>query len=326
MLGSIRIDAPLALAPMAGITDLPFRRICKRFGAGLMITEMIASRAVDQGRTRTERMAEIGGEEHPVGIQIAGSDPDYMRLAARWAASQGADFVDINMGCPVKKICGQAAGSALLKNEAAVARILEAVVHAVALPVTLKIRTGWDETSKNAACVARIAEESGIRMLTVHGRTRAQMFNGHANREDIGLAKQAVSIPVLGNGDVVDAASARDMLRISGCDGVMAGRAVQGNPWVLAEIRAALLGEPKPAKPDANERRDVVREHMLALAAHYGEQVAAKLARKHVLWYSKGAAGAAEFRRYFQSLTDWSSQLEAVEAFFTVGREWLHAA
>jgi len=329
MLGRIRIDVPLALAPMAGITDLPFRRICKRFGAGLMITEMIASRAVDQGRERTERMAEVGGDEHPIGIQVAGSDPDYMREAARWAAARGADFIDINMGCPVKKICKQVAGSALLKDETAVARVLESVVKAVELPVTLKIRTGWDEASKNVARIATIAEESGIQMLTVHGRTRAQMFNGHASREDIGLAKNAVSIPVLGNGDVVDAASAREMLRISGCDGVMVGRAVQGNPWVLAEVRAALLGEPLPVKPDGIARWRIIEEHMLALAEHHGEQTASKLARKHVIWYSKGMDGSAEFRRQFQSLACWKAQLEAAEAFFCgcdTKQAWLRAA
>jgi len=329
VLGHLRIDVPLALAPMAGITDLPFRHICKRFGAGLLVTEMIASRAVDQGRVRTGRMAEIGRDEHPVGIQIAGSDSDYMREAARWAASRGADFIDINMGCPVKKICKQVAGSALLKDEAAVARVLESVVRAVELPVTLKIRTGWDHASKNVARIAALAEESGIQMLTVHGRTRAQMFTGHADWEDIGLAKQSVSIPVLGNGDVVDAASAKEMLRISGCDGVMIGRAVQGNPWVLAEVRAALLGAPAPAKPDNAARWSVIHEHMLALAEHHGEKTASKLARKHVIWYSKGMNGSAEFRRHFQSLTCWKAQLEAGENFFCGGNEaqaWLRAA
>jgi len=328
MLGRISIGVPLALAPMAGITDLPFRRICKRFGAGLMITEMIASRSVDQGRERTERMAEIGGDEHPIGIQIAGSDPDYMRGAARWAAARGADFIDINMGCPVRKICKQVAGSALLKDEAAVARILEAVVNAVTLPVTLKIRTGWDEASKNVVRIATIAEESGIQMLTVHGRTRAQMFNGHANREDIGSAKAAVSIPVLGNGDVLDAVSAREMLRISGCDGVMVGRAVQGNPWVLAEVRSVLLGELIPAKPDGAVRWRIIEEHMRALAEHYGERTASKLVRKHVIWYSKGMERSAEFRRHFQSLACWKAQLEAAEVFFREGirKAWLRAA
>lgn len=315
---------------MAGITDLPFRRICKRFGVGLLVTEMIASRAVDAGRVRTDRMAEIGADEHPVSIQIAGSDPDYMRQAARWAADQGADFIDINMGCPVKKICKQVAGSALLRDEPRVARVLDAVVGAVDLPVTLKIRTGWDEQSKNVARIARIAEDAGIAMLTVHGRTRAQMFNGHANWEDIGLAKQAVSIPVLGNGDVVDGASALEMVRVSGCDGVMVGRAVQGNPWVLAEVRAALAGEPAPAAPSPQERWSVVHEHMLALAEHHGMATASKLARKHVPWYSRGLRASAEFRGYFQTLQEFPAQIEAAEAFFTGGDDdshaWLRAA
>lgn len=315
-IGEHRIDMPLALAPMAGITDLPFRLICKRFGAGITVTEMIASRAIDQGRERTERMAEIGKDEHPVGIQIAGSDTGYIEEAARWAEQRGADFIDINMGCPVKKICKQVAGSALLKDEPRVARILAAAIAAVNVPVTLKIRTGWDEHSKNVTRIAQIAEDAGIAMLTVHGRTRSQMFNGHANWEDIGLAKQAVSIPVLGNGDVVDAASALEMLRIARCDGVMVGRAVQGNPWVLAEIRDALLGREYDAS-QARERWPVVQEHMLALHAHHGERTAGQLARKHVAWYSKGCNGSAEFRRDFQRLTEWQAQLDAAEAFFT---------
>jgi len=333
-IGAHHVRMPLALAPMAGITDLPFRRICKRFGAGITVTEMIASRAIDQGRERTERMAEIGADEHPVGIQIAGADPEFIRDAARWAEAHGADFVDINMGCPVKKICKQVAGSALLKDEPRVARILAAAIAAVQIPVTLKIRTGWDAHSKNVERIAKIAEESGIAMLTVHGRTRAQMFNGHANWEDIGLAKQAVSIPVLGNGDVVDAASALDMLRISGCDGVMVGRAVQGNPWILAEISATLRAESPPAAPDGKQRWAIVREHLEALHAHHGEHIAAKLARKHVAWYSKGYKDSAEFRKHFQCISEWAAQIEAAEAFFTCDRSadeqvkqvWLHAA
>jgi len=315
-IGKHRVDMPLALAPMAGITDMPFRVICKRFGAGITVTEMIASRALDQGRERTERMAEISPEEHPVGIQIAGSDTGYIEEAARWAEQHGAHFIDINMGCPVKKICKQVAGSALLKDEPRVARILAAAIAAVNVPVTLKIRTGWDEQSKNVARIAKIAEEAGVAMLTVHGRTRAQMFNGHAKWEDIGLAKQAVSIPVVGNGDVVDAASALEMLRISGCDGVMVGRAVQGNPWVLSEIRDALLGKEKDDSA-ANNRWPVVHEHLLALYAHHGERTAGQLARKHVAWYSKGCTGSAEFRSEFQRLSVWQEQIEAAEAFFT---------
>jgi tRNA-dihydrouridine synthase B len=328
-IGSLHIDVPLALAPMAGITDLPFRRICKRFGASLTVTEMIASRAVEKGKERTERMAEIGKDEHPVGIQIAGSDTGYIEDAARWAEQHGADFIDINMGCPVKKICKQVAGSALLKDELHVARILAAAISAVNVPVTLKIRTGWDDKSKNVTQIAQIAEQSGIAMLTVHGRTRAQMFSGHANWEDIGLAKQAVSIPVLGNGDVVDAASAVEMLRISGCDGVMVGRAVQGNPWVLAEIRDALMGKRTITDALSIQRWPVVCEHLLALHDHHGERTASQLARKHIAWYSKGCVGSAEFRRDFQKLVNWHAQFDAAEAFFTTHdtqSELLHAA
>ncbi|MDX8387133.1 MAG: tRNA dihydrouridine synthase DusB, partial [Ghiorsea sp.] len=241
-LGKFDINPPLALAPMAGITDLPFRRVCRRFGIGLTVTEMIASRAVEHKRERTERMAELDKNESPVSIQIAGSDSKYIIDAALWAVDHGADFIDINMGCPVKKIVKQVAGSAMLRDEALVARVIDSVVKAVDIPVTLKIRTGWDETSKNVANIARIAEDNGIQMLTVHGRTRAQMFNGHADWHDIGLAKDAVSIPVIGNGDIIDGDSALEMIRQSNCDGVMVGRAVQGNPWVLSEVNAALMG------------------------------------------------------------------------------------
>jgi len=320
-LGDHFIHPALALAPMAGITDLPFRRICKRFGAGLMVTEMIASRAIDAKRKRTELMAEIGEDEHPIGIQIAGSDINYMQDAACWAADHGADFVDINMGCPVKKICKQQAGSALLRNEPLVGKILKAVVGAVSVPVSLKIRTGWDDGHKNVERIARIAEESGIAMLTVHGRTRSQMFHGKADWSDIGCAKAAVSIPVVGNGDVVDTVSAREMLRVSHCDGIMVGRAVQGNPWVLAEVRAALEGSEPPSSPTACQRWQVVREHMHALADHYGTITASQLVRKHVIWYSRGLPGAAEFRHRFQSLPDWQSQLTQAGQFFTSSGE-----
>ncbi len=316
MLGGHRIEPPLALAPMAGITDLPFRQICKRFGVGLMVTEMIASRAVEQGRDRTQKMAIVDEGEHPVSIQIAGSDPKYMQEAARWAVAHGADFVDINMGCPVKKIVKQVAGSAMLKDEKLVATVLKAVVAAVEIPVTLKIRTGWDENHKNVQRIARIAEECGVQMLTVHGRTRAQMFHGHASWEDIGLAKSACNIPVIGNGDITDAPSAREMIRISNCDGVMVGRAVQGNPWVLAEVSAAISGKPIPAPPTPEERWAVVAEHLQRLADHHGIRTASKLARKHVVWYSKGMHGSAEFRHSFQQHHDWPAQLAAAEAYF----------
>jgi len=315
----VRIDPPLVLAPMAGITDLPFRHICRRYGVGLTVTEMIASRAVEQGRERTEKMAVIGAGESPVAVQIAGSDPGYLADAARWAADHGADMVDINMGCPVKKICKQQAGSALLKDERKVAQLLDAVVAAVSCPITLKIRTGWDNNSKNVARIAHIAESCGVRMLTVHGRTRAQMFHGHANWDDIGLAVDAVKIPVIGNGDITDGASARKMVRVSGCAGVMVGRAVQGNPWVLAQVDAALRNAPSPPVPDRAERWSVVHEHMRRLAEHHGDFHANQLARKHVVWYSKGMLHSAQFRARFQQLRDWQQQLACAQHYFLHG-------
>jgi tRNA-dihydrouridine synthase B len=333
-LGNYHIDVPLVLAPMAGITDLPFRRICKRFGVGLVVTEMITSRAVDMGRERTERMAEIDANEHPVAIQIAGSDSIFVSEAARWAVDHGADFVDINMGCPVKKICKQTAGSAMLRDEKLVARIIDAVVAAVNVPVTLKIRTGWDEKSKNVESIAKIAEESGIQLLTVHGRTRSQMFHGRACWEDIGRAKAVVSIPVIGNGDIIDAASAREMIRISNCDGVMVGRAVQGNPWVLGEVYAALTDQQKPMPPTPSERWVIVNEHMQHLLDFHGTRTASKLARKHVIWYSKGLHGSADFRRHFQTISDWQQMMAYAENYFLAsnrksadkGKELLRAA
>jgi len=261
-------------------------------------------------------MAELDDDESPVSIQIAGSDSKFVVDAAHWAVSRGADFVDINMGCPVKKICKQVAGSAMLKDELLVARTIRAVVDAIDIPVTLKIRTGWDEPSKNVERIAKIAEENGIQMLTVHGRTRAQMFHGHANWEDIGRAKAAVSIPVIGNGDVVDGETALEMLRVSGADGVMVGRAVQGNPWVLREVHAAIMGLPKPAAPTAEERWRVVKEHMEHLADHHGVRSASKMARKHVGWYSKGLRDSAEFRGHFQRLEDWAEQQRVAECYF----------
>ncbi|MDX8393895.1 MAG: tRNA dihydrouridine synthase DusB [Mariprofundales bacterium] len=315
-IGNIAIDPPLALAPMAGITDLPFRILCKPMGVGLCVTEMIASRAVAHNPDSSERMVMLDDGERPVAVQIAGADPMYMQQAARWAVQHGADFVDINMGCPVKKVCKQQAGSALLRDELLIARILEAVVAAVAVPVTLKIRTGWDENSKNVAQVARVAEDCGVQMLTVHGRTRAALFSGHAKWEDIGLAKAAVRIPVIGNGDVCDAASAAEMLRISGCDGVMIGRAVQGNPWVLAEVAALLRSEPAPEAINAISRWEFIKKHLHLLAEHYGQHRASLLARKHVFWYSHNLQQAADFRRRFQCLTDWQEQLSIAEQWF----------
>jgi tRNA-dihydrouridine synthase B len=315
-IGKFEINPPLALAPMAGITDLPFRRVCRRFGIGLTVTEMIASRAVEQKRERTERMAELDKDESPVSIQIAGSDSKYVIDAALWAVDHGADFIDINMGCPVKKVVKQVAGSAMLRDEGLVARVIDAVVKAVDIPVTLKIRTGWDDSSKNVANIAHIAEDNGIQMLTVHGRTRAQMFNGHANWNDIGLAKDAVSIPVIGNGDIIDGASALEMIRQSNCDGVMVGRAVQGNPWLLGEVNAAIMGLPKPADPTPAEVWAVVDEHMQHLHAHHGERRASQLVRKHVPWYSKGMRGSSEFRAGFQKVNTWELQMAAAKEYF----------
>ena len=295
--GDVRLDSPITLAPMSGVSDLPFRRLVKDWGAGLVVSEMIASQAMIRANAKTLKMSTNCAEEHPMAVQLAGCDPAIMAEAARLNADRGAAIIDINMGCPVKKVTnGQHAGSALMKHEDHATRIIEATVKAVNLPVTLKMRTGWDDANRNAPRLARLAEDAGVRMITVHGRTRCQFYKGRSDWNFISRVKAAVGIPVVGNGDVVVVEDARDLLRASGADGVMVGRGTYGRPWFLRQIMHFLnCGERLP-DPTLAVQRDIVLGHYEHMLTHYGRDPGVRIARKHIGWYVKGMRGAAEFR------------------------------
>ncbi|MCK9986452.1 MAG: tRNA-dihydrouridine synthase B [Azoarcus sp.] len=307
----------LFVAPMAGVTDRPFRQLCKKLGAGVAVSEMVTSNSLLYGSAKTRRRANHEGEVDPISVQIAGADPQMMAEAARYNADSGAQIIDINMGCPAKKVCNVMAGSALMQDEPLVARILEAVVAAVPnTPVTLKFRTGWNRQHRNAPTVARIAEESGIRAIAIHGRTRADQYMGEAEYDTIAHVKTLVKIPVIANGDITSPEKAKYVLDYTGADGVMIGRAAQGRPWIFRETEHFLAtGEMMPA-PLVSEILQVCREHLADLYAFYGEDTGVKVARKHISWYTKGLVGSAAFRRAMNQLPDVRSQMAAVEDFF----------
>ncbi len=301
---------------MAGVTDRPFRSLCKRMGAGMAVSEMVASNSLLWGSEKTIRRGNHEGEAEPKVIQIAGADPEMMAEAARYNVDKGAHIIDINMGCPAKKICNVFAGSALLRDEPLVARIVDAVVKAVDVPVTLKIRTGWNRDNRNALRIAKIAEDHGIRALAVHGRTRACMYEGDAEYDTIRDVKASVGIPVVANGDIGTPEKAKLVLDYTGADAVMIGRAAQGRPWIFREIAHFLATGSRLAPPEVTEIRDVMIDHLHDLYAFYGMERGVRVARKHISWYTKGLRNSAVFRARMNRIETAGEQLEAVSRFF----------
>ena len=315
-IGNHTLKNNLVLAPMAGVTDRPFRQLCRDLGAGMAVSEMVSSNSLLWGSKKTQRRADHRGETEPKSVQIAGAEAMMMAEAARYNADNGAQIIDINMGCPAKKVCNVMAGSALLQNEKLVADILETVVSAVSIPVTLKIRTGWDKENRNALNIARIAEESGIQALSIHGRTRACHYKGDAEYDTIRAVKAASNLPIIANGDIKTPEKARHVLEYTGADAIMVGRAAQGRPWIFREIEHFLnTGETLP-EPPVNEIRDIMLGHLDNLYSFYGEFTGVRVARKHISWYSKGQAGGAHFRNAVNRVETIKQQLAMTHEFF----------
>ena len=304
------------VAPMAGVTDRPFRQLCKQLGAGYAVSEMAASNPRLWATEKSTRRIDHAGEMEPKAVQIAGADPVMLAECAKFNVDRGAQIIDINMGCPVKKVCSSWCGSALLQDEKLVGQILDAVVAAVDVPVTLKFRTGWDRQHRNALSIARMAQASGIAMLTLHGRTRADGYSGEAEYETIAAVKAAVTIPVVANGDITTPDKAKFVLQATNADAVMIGRAAQGRPWICREIDYFLRTGEYLAPPLVTEVRALMDEHLRAHYAFYGEFMGVRTARKHIGWYVRGLAGGEEFRQRMNRLEDCEQQLAAIDAFF----------
>lgn len=315
-IGPYTLKNKLIVAPMAGVTDRPFRQLCKRMGAGMAVSEMVSSNSLLWGSEKTRRRASHDGEVAPISVQIAGADPKMMADAARYNADQGAQIIDINMGCPAKKICNVMAGSALLQNETLVGKILDAVIHAVTIPVTLKIRTGWDVQHKNAVTVARIAENAGIQALAIHGRTRACAYRGEAEYDTIAEVKTSIKIPVIANGDITTPAKAKQVMEYTRADAVMIGRAAQGRPWIFREIDHYFKTDEYLPPPEVTEIHNVLINHLHDLYNFYGEYSGVRIARKHISWYTKGLIGSAAFRHTMNQLQTTDEQLAATNTFF----------
>jgi tRNA-dihydrouridine synthase B len=315
-LGDIRIDTPVFLAPMTGVTDLPFRRMVKRYGAGLVFSEMIASRPMlEQYRQDKGRVANYA-EEFPMAVQLAGCEPDLVAEAAKVNVDRGAAIIDINFGCPVKKVVNNFAGSALMKDEKLAAQIMEATVRAVNVPVTVKMRLGWDETNLNAANLARIAQDVGIKMVTVHGRTRNQLYNGTADWRAVADVKKNVSIPVIVNGDILSADDAQLALEQSGADGVMIGRGTYGKPWLVKQVIDYFQTGSIGAEPSLQEIGALVLEHYQAMIDHYGEFGGVGIARKHIGWYCKDMSGSNDLRTTINAMADSKDVLQVLDQYF----------
>ncbi len=315
-IGPVTLESPVILAPMSGVTDQPFRRLVRRFGVGLVVSEMIASEAMIRHCRDSRKISTNCADEAPMAVQLAGADPEVMAEAARLNEDRGAAMIDINFGCPVKKVVNRQCGSALMRDEPLARRLIEAVVKAVTLPVTVKMRLGWDDASRNAPALARLAEEAGARMITVHGRTRCQLFQGGADWQAIASVKAAVSLPVIANGDIDSVAAARDCLAQSGADGVMIGRGAYGRPWLPAQVAAALAGRTPPADPPLLLQRQIVHEHYDALLCHYGVRVGVPIARKHLGWYGKGLPGATAYRAIINRLDDPAAVRRAIDEHY----------
>jgi tRNA-dihydrouridine synthase B len=315
-IGDIALPNNLILAPMAGITDRPFRQLCRRLGAGLAVSEMVSADTALWASRKTVHRLDHRGETGPVSAQIVGAKPATMADAARANLDNGAEIIDINMGCPAKKVCKVAAGSALLRDEPLVGRLLEAVVTAVPAPVTLKIRTGWSPDERNAVRVAHIARESGIEALTVHGRTRACGFAGTAEYDTIRAVKQEVAIPVIANGDIDSPAKARFVLDYTGSDAIMIGRAALGRPWIFQEISDYLESGVRPPSPSPDWIKDILIAHLRELYGFYGGYRGVRIARKHVAWYCSGQRGSARFRERFNRAESQQEQKDLIEGFF----------
>ena len=301
---------------MAGVTDRPFRQLCRRLGAGLAVSEMVSSNALLWGSEKTRRRIDHAGEDAPVAVQIAGADPLMMADAARFNVDHGAQIIDINMGCPAKKVCNLMAGSALLQDEVLVGRILEAVVNAVEVPVTLKIRTGWDPQHKNGLAIAQLAEQAGIQALAVHGRTRACGYRGVAEHETTRAIKAAVCIPVIANGDITTPEKAVEVLAHTAADAVMIGRAAQGRPWIFDEINHFMATGQRLAEPAPVQIGQILAAHLENLYAFYGEYTGVRVARKHIAWYSKGQPEGNRFRQHINQTESAVAQLAYVHDYF----------
>ena len=314
--GPVRIDAPVILAPMTGVTDLPFRRMVKRYGAGLTVSEMIASQAMVRETRQSLQKALWDPAEEPVSLQLAGCEPGVIAEAAKLNEQRGAAIIDINMGCPVKKVVNGDAGSALMRDLKLAAQILDTAVKAVNIPVTLKMRMGWDHASLNAPELARIAEGLGVKMITVHGRTRCQLYKGSADWAFVRKVKEAVSLPVIVNGDICSLADAREALRQSGADGVMIGRGAYGRPWLIAQVMAELSGKGPRPEPSLDEQLAAMLEQYDDMLALYGRDTGVKLARKHIGWYTKGLPGSAELRNRVNTQDDPALVAAMLQSFY----------